>query len=156
MAGSELLGKKGILDVSHLRKNKCKYVSGVHATMRVPHGGMKNLVMDLMFMGLDTLRVEDNSVCFLHPNDPNQRAKACKDMPAKFQKIHVDWMVFNQPIRWVKNDIKEGRTPTYNVSLWLGSELPAKKILEQCTLEWEETRLNGGTIKMVYKRVQSL
>ncbi len=156
VAGSELLGKKRILDVSHLRKNKCKYVSVVHATMWVPHGGVKNLVMDLMFMGLDTLRAEDKSVCFLHPNDPNQRAKARKDMPAKFQKIHMDWMVFNQPIGQFKNDIKEGRTRTYNVSLWLGSELPAKKILEQCTLEWEETRSNGSTIKMVYKRDQSL
>ncbi len=42
------------------------------------------------------------------------------------------------------------------MSVWLGSELLAKKILEQFTLEWEETRLNGGTIKMVYKQVQSL
>jgi hypothetical protein len=28
--------------------------------------------------------------------------------------------------------------------------------LEQCTLEWEETRSNGSTIKMAYKRIQSL
>jgi hypothetical protein len=74
-------------------------------------------------------------------------------MPVKFQKIHEDWMVFNQPIGRCRNNIKEGRTRTYNVSVWLGSELPAKKILEQCTLEWEETRSNGGTIKMVYKQV---
>jgi hypothetical protein len=64
-------------------------------------------------------------------------------------------MAFDQPIGWFKNDIKEGRTFTYNVSLWLGSELPAKNTLEQCTLEWEETRSNGGTIKMAYKHVQS-
>jgi hypothetical protein len=77
-------------------------------------------------------------------------------MPAKFQKIHAGWMVFDQPIGRFKNDIKEGRTCTYNISLWLGSELPAKKILKQCTLEWEETRSNGGMIKMAYKRIQSL
>jgi hypothetical protein len=45
---------------------------------------VKNLVMELIFMGLDTLRAEVKSVCFLHPNDPNQKAKARKDMPAKF------------------------------------------------------------------------
>ncbi len=156
VTGSVLLGKKGILDATSLRKNKCKYVSVVHAPLRVPHGDVKNLVMDLMFMGLNTLRAEDKSVCFLHPNNPSQRAKARKDMPVKFQKIHEEWMVFDQPIGRFKNDIKEGHTCTYNVSVWLGSELPAKKILEQCTLEWEETRSNGGTIKMVYKQVQSL
>ncbi len=117
VAGSSLLGKKGIIDITNLRKNKCKYVSVVHATLRVPHGDVKNLVMDLMFMGLDTLRAEDKSVCFLHSNDPNQRAKARKDMPVKFQKIHKEWMVFDQPIGRFKNDIKEGRTRTYNVSV---------------------------------------
>ncbi len=98
VAGSKLLGKKGVLDVSHLRKNKCKYVSVVHATIRVPHGDVKNLVMELMFMGLDTLRAEDKSVCFLHPNNASQKAKLRKDMPIKFQRIHVDWMAFDQPI----------------------------------------------------------
>ena len=97
------------------------------------------------------------SVCFLHPNDPNQRAKeACKDMLAKFQKIHEEWMVFNQPIGRFKNNIKEGRMRTCNISVWLGSEVLEKKILEQCTLEWEETRANGGTINMAYKQDQSL
>jgi DNA/RNA endonuclease G (NUC1) len=56
----------------------------VHANMQVPHRDVKNLVMELIFMGLDTLRAEVKSVCFLHPNDPNQKAKARKDMPAKF------------------------------------------------------------------------
>lgn len=65
-------------------------------------------------------------------------------------------MVLDQPFGQFKNDIKEGRTRTYNVSLWLGSELPVKNILEQCTLEWEETHSNGGSIKMAYKHVQSL
>ncbi len=67
-------------------------------------------------MGLDTLRMEDKTVCFLHPNDPNQQAKKRQDMPPKFQKIHGEWMVFNQSITRFKNDIKEGPRHTYNVS----------------------------------------
>ena len=117
MAESKLLEKKGVLDVSHLRKNKCKYFSVVHATLRVPHGDVKNLIMELMFMCLDTLRGEDKSVCFLHPNDTSHNAKLRKDMPAKFQRIHADWMVFYQPIGRFKNDIKESHTRTYNISL---------------------------------------
>jgi hypothetical protein len=62
----------------------------VHATIRVPHGDVKNLVMELMFMGLNTLRAEDKSVCFLHPNDASQKAKSRKDIPAKFERIHAD------------------------------------------------------------------
>jgi hypothetical protein len=106
--GSVLLGKKGILDATSLRKNKCKYVSVGHATLRVPHRDVKNLVMDLMFMGLDTLRAEDKSVCFLHPNNSCQRAKARKDMPVKFQKIHEDWMVFDQPIGRLRTTSRKG------------------------------------------------
>ena len=87
--GSILLGKKGLLDVSNIRKNKCKYVSVVHATLRVPHGDIKNLVMELMFMGLDTLRAEDKSICFLHPNDPNQKqrhARTCQPSSKRHTK----------------------------------------------------------------------
>jgi hypothetical protein len=154
--GTALLGKKGVLDTSLLRKNRCKYASVVYATLRVPHGDVKNLVMELLFMGLDTLRAEDKTVCFLHPNDPSQKVKSRKDMPDKFQRIHADWMVFDQPITRFKNDIREGRSRTYNVSFWLGSEILATKILDQCTLEWEEIRTNGGSVKMTYKRVQAL
>ena len=154
--GTTLLGRKGVLDTSLLGKNRCKYASVVYATIRVPHGDVKSLVMELLFMGLDTLRAEDKTVCFLHPNDPSQKAKARKDMPDKFQRIHADWMVFDQPITRFKNDIREGRTRTFNVSFWLGSKLLANKILDQCTLEWEETRSNGGFVKMNYKRVQAL
>jgi hypothetical protein len=108
VTGSVLLGRKGILDATSLRKNKCKYVSMVHATVRVPHGDVKNLVMDLMFMGLDTLQAEDKSVCFLHSNDPSQRAKARKDMPVKFPKIHEDWMVFTNPLGGVRMTSRKG------------------------------------------------
>jgi hypothetical protein len=44
--------------------------------------------MDLLFMGLDTIRSEDKSVCFAHPKDSGQIAKKRQNMPAKFQKIH--------------------------------------------------------------------
>jgi hypothetical protein len=65
-------------------------------------------------------------------------------------------MVFDQNITRFKNDIREGRKRTYNISLWLGSERPAQKILDACILEWDEIRSNKGTVKMVYKQVQSL
>ncbi len=123
----------------------------VHATLHVPHGNVKELVMELLFMGLNTLRTEDKTVCFLHPNDPSQQAKKRQDMPPKFQRIHSDRMVFDQNITRFKNDIKEGRKHTYNVSFWLGSEQPAQKILDACILEWDKTRSNGGIIKMVHK-----
>jgi hypothetical protein len=34
--------------------------------------------------------------------------------------------------------------------------LPTEKILDACTLKWEEDRPNGGRVKMKYKQVQSL
>ncbi len=70
VAGSKIVRKRGVLDTSLLRKKTCKYVSVVHATLWIPQGNVKDLVMELLFMGLDTLRMEDKTVCFLHPNDP--------------------------------------------------------------------------------------
>jgi hypothetical protein len=51
--------------------------------------------MDLLFMGLDTIWLEDKSVCFVLPKDSGQIAKKHQDMPVKFQKIHEDWAKFN-------------------------------------------------------------
>jgi hypothetical protein len=155
VAGSKLVGKRGVLDTC-LRKKLCKYVSVVHATLQVPQGNIKDLAMELLFMGLDTLRTEDRTVCFLHPNDPSQQAKKCQDMPTKLQRIHSEWMVFDQGITRFKNNIKEGRKCTYNVSFWLGSKQPVRKILDSCILKWDETQSNKGIVKMVYKQVQSL
>ncbi len=128
----------------------------VHATLRVPQGNVKELVMELLFMCLDILRMEDKTVCFIHLNDPNQQAKKHQDMPPKFQKIHKEWMVFKQSITCFKNNIKEGRRRTYNVSFWLGSKQPPQKILDSYILKWDKTCSNKGIIKMVYKLVQSL
>jgi hypothetical protein len=77
-------------------------------------------------------------------------------MPSKFQKIREDWMDFDQGITHFKNNIKEGRKQTYTLSIWLGSDKPPEKILKACTLEWEDKQSNGGTVRMVYKRIQSL
>jgi hypothetical protein len=102
--------------------------------------------MELLFMGLDTLRAEDKTVCFLHPNNPSQQAQKCQDMPPKFQRIHAEWMVFDQSITRFKNDIKEGCECTYNVTFWLWSKKPAQMILDSCILEWDETRPNRGIV----------
>ncbi len=61
----------------------------------MPSGAVEDLVMDLLFMGLDTIWLEDKSVCFVLPKDSGQIAKKHQDMPVKFQKIHEDWAKFN-------------------------------------------------------------
>ena len=96
-------------------------------------------------MGLDINRAEDKTVCFVHPKDPSQIVKKQKDMPEKFQKVHEDWAEFDQGITRFKNDIKEGRKCTYNLSIWLGSDKPPQQILDACALEWEEEQDNQGT-----------
>ncbi len=155
--GSKIIGARGVINLADMKKGKePKFISMIHASMRVPSGNVKELVMDLLFMGLDTLRAENKSVCFIHPTDSSQQAKKRQDMPSKFQKIHEDWTEFNQGITCFKNDIKEGRKQTYTLSIWLGSDKPPEKILEACTLEWEDEQSNGGMVRMVYKRIQSL
>ncbi len=91
--------------------------------IRCPSGNVKELVMELIFEGLATLHVEDN-------------------MPVKFQKIHEEWVCFDQIIGRFKNDIKEGRTRTYNISIWLGSDKEPKKLIDSFMHEWEEARAN--------------
>ncbi len=68
-----------------------------------------------------TLHAEDKTVCFLHPLDFNQQARKCTDMTIKFQKIHEEWVCFDQVIGRFINDIKEGRTYTYNALILTGS-----------------------------------
>jgi hypothetical protein len=113
-------------------------------------------IMELIFKGLATLHAEDKTVCFLHPLDFNQQARKRTDMPVKFQKIHEEWVCFDQVIGRFENDIKEGRTCTYNVLIWLGSDKEPKKLINSCTLEWEEARANGIVVKVQYKKMQSL
>ncbi len=66
----------------------------------------------------------------------------------KFQRIHAEWMFFDQSITRFKNDIKEGRKRTYTISFWLGTKKPAQMLLDSCILEWDETQSNGGIDKM--------
>jgi hypothetical protein len=155
VTGSEVIHPKEILDLSCLPKRKePKYISLVHVTLRVPSGTVKDLVMDLLFMGLDTIWLEDKSLCFAHPKDSGQIAKEHQDMPAKFQ--NEDWAKFNQGITRFKNDIKSGRKRIYTLSMWLGSIKPPQQILEACALEWEEEQSNSGLVKITYKWMQSL
>ncbi len=157
MAGSKVIHPRGVLDLARLPKQKPpKHISMVRVTLKVLSGTVKDLVMDLIFMGLDIIRLEDKSVCFVHPKNSSQTAKKCQDMPAKFQKVHEDLAEFDQDITRFKNDIKEGRKRTYTLSIWLGSKKPPQQILDTCALEWEEEQANGGSVKIAYKRVQSL
>ncbi len=135
VAGSKLIGRRGVLDTSKLRKKACRYASMLHATLWVQQCDAKDLILELLFMVLDTLRAEDKTVCCLHPNNPSLHAKKQQDMPPKFQRIHTEWMVFDQSITRFKNDIKERHKRTYNVSFWLGSKKLAQIILDSCILE---------------------
>jgi hypothetical protein len=75
-----------------------KYTTVVQVYICCPSGNMKELIMELIFEGLATLHAEDKTVCFFHPLDFNQQAWKCTDMPVKFQKIHEEWVCYNQVI----------------------------------------------------------
>jgi hypothetical protein len=63
VAGSELIGQRRVLDTSKLSKKMCRYASMVHATLWIPQGDVKDLIMELLFVGLDTLRAENKTIC---------------------------------------------------------------------------------------------
>ncbi len=108
--GTEVIRPRGVNDTTCLPKKKIpKHISIIQVTLRVPSGIVKDSVMELMFSGLDTIRTEDKTVCFVHPTNPEHYAKKCQDMPGKFQKIHKEWAKFDQPISRFKNNIKAGR-----------------------------------------------
>jgi hypothetical protein len=81
------------------------YISTVRVTLWVSSGTVKDLVMDLLFMGLDIIRAEDKTVCFVHPKDSSQIAKKCKDMPEKFQKVHEDSSEIDSKVILMGNEI---------------------------------------------------
>jgi hypothetical protein len=121
VAGSELMGQRGVCDMSKLSKKACSYASVEHASLQVLQGDVKDLIMELLFMELVTIRAEEKTVCFLHPNNPSLHAKKQQDMLPKFQRIHTEWMVFDQSITCFKNNIKEKCKRTYNVSFCQGA-----------------------------------
>ncbi len=83
--GSEIIGASGVINLANMKKGKePKFISVIHVSMRVPSGNVKELVMDLLFMALDTLRAENKSVCFVHSTNSSQQAKKRQDMPSKF------------------------------------------------------------------------
>ncbi len=126
--GSILINKRGEPPHAIGCRNKAggrslpKYTTVVQMYIPCPSGNVKELIMELIFEGLATFHVKDKTVCFLHLLDFNQQAQKHTDMPVKFQKIHKEWVCFDQVIGRFKNDIKEGRTCTYNVLIWLGSD----------------------------------
>jgi hypothetical protein len=108
--------------------------------------------MELMFSGLDTIRTEDKTVCFVHPTNPEQYAKKRQDMLGKFKKIHKEWAKFDQPILRFKNDIKAGRKCTYSLSIWLGSKKPTKTIPATATSSLRAPRELPDSITRVSRR----
>jgi hypothetical protein len=46
--------------------------------------------MELLFMGLDSLRTEDKSDPYAHPKNFGHLARKRSDMPDKFQKVYED------------------------------------------------------------------
>ncbi len=148
---------RGILDTSKINKVKHPlYTSVVYITLRVPHDKVTELITKLMFDGLDIMRSEDKTVCFLHPDNFGQQAKKRADMPEKFQKIYKNWVVFDQPLSRFKNDIWENRKRTYNLLIWLGSKRKTDTIINGCTLDWDNKQKCGGFMKIAYERIQSL
>ncbi len=160
--GSILIKRRGEPPCAIGRQNEAggcslpKYATVVQTNICCLSGNVKELVMELIFKGLMTLHAEDKTVCFLHPLDFNQQARKRTDMPVKFQKIYKEWVSFDQIIGRFKNNIKEGRTRNYSILIWLGSEKEPKKLIESCMFEWEEARANGGSVKVQYKKMQSL
>ncbi len=74
--GSEIIAGRGILNLANLKKGEePKFIRVIHVIVRVPSGNVKELVMDLLFMGLDTLKAEDKTVCFVHPTNHSQQAR---------------------------------------------------------------------------------
>jgi hypothetical protein len=107
-----------MLDTSKVKTAKYPlYISAVSITLRIPSGKVTELITELMFNGLDILRSEDKKMCFLHPDDFGQQAKKHADMPEKFQKIYKTWAVFDQTLSHFKNDVRENRRRTYNLSI---------------------------------------
>ena len=71
-----------------------------------------------------------------------------------------DFLAYGSPcisaITRFRNDIKEGRRRTYNLSIWLNSKKPPQQILDASALEWEEEQDNRGLVRIAYNQVQSL
>jgi hypothetical protein len=148
---------RGTLDTSKVKTAKYPlYIRAVSITLRVSSGKVTELITELMFDGLDILCSEDKKVCFLHPDDFGRQAKKHADMPEKFQKIYETWAVFYQPLSYFKNDTRENRRRTYNLSIWLGSKKKTKTIINGCTLDWDNEQKCCGFVKIAYKRIQSL
>jgi hypothetical protein len=87
----EIVCPRGVLDLACLQKRKVpEHIRIVHVTLQVLSGIVKDLVMDLTFMGLDTLWAEDKSVCFIHPKDSEDsfpgNAKTCQKNSRKFMR----------------------------------------------------------------------
>ncbi len=114
------------------------------------------MVPDLLFEGLKTLEEEDKDVCFLHPDNFRNQARKRMDMPAKFQRIHKEWANFEEQLAKIKSELNRSKSKFLKLSLWLGSTVEPKNLLEKCLFDWDDTRANGGRVKIVYKHMRVL
>ncbi len=77
-----------VLNLLQLKSKELPHASIVHITLWVPSVKVTDLVMELLFMGLDSLCMEDKSVAYAHTKDFGQLSRKQTDMPNKFQKVH--------------------------------------------------------------------
>ncbi len=122
----------------------------------IREGDIRVMVPDLLFKGLKTLEEEDKDVCFLHPDNFRNQAPKRTDMPTKFQHIHKEWANFEELLAKIKSKLKQGKSKFFKLSMWLGSTVEPKKLLGKCLLDWDGTRANGGSDKIVYKHMPVL
>ncbi len=122
----------------------------------VGEGDIRVIVPDLLFKGFKTLKEEDKDICFSHPDYFRNQAQQRTDVPAKFQRIHEKWANFEERLAKIKSKLKRSKSKFFKLSLWLGSTVESKKLLGKRLLDWDNTRANGGRVKIVYKHMQIL
>jgi hypothetical protein len=122
----------------------------------IGEGDTRVMVLDILFEGLKTLEEEDKDICFLHPD--NFADPACKrnDMPAKFQRIYKNWSAFEEPLAKIRSELKKGKLKIFHLSMMLSSSMEPKDLLGMCVMDWDDTRKNGGKVKITYKQMQVL
>ncbi len=114
------------------------------------------MVPDLLFKGLKTLEEKDKDVCFLHLDNFADQARKRNNMPAKFQRIYENWSTFEEPLAKIRSELKKGKSKIFRLSMMLGSSMEPKDLLGRCVMDWDNTRKNGGKVKITYKQMQVL
>jgi hypothetical protein len=72
-------------------------------------------------------------------------------MSAKFQRIYKNWSTFEEPLAKIRSELKKGKSKFFRLSMMLGSSMEPKDLLGRCVMDWDDTRKNGGKVKITYK-----